>query len=104
MKTVTVLELKAKAGELVRSVRRTGEEIQITDNDEVVALLVPSVGAVKEKGGSATLDKNATEILDEEKIRDDFKESLKVARATAKKYNITRTDIDAEIRAVRRGK
>ena len=40
MKTVTVLELKAKAGELVRSVIRTGEEAQIVDNDEVVTLLV----------------------------------------------------------------
>jgi antitoxin (DNA-binding transcriptional repressor) of toxin-antitoxin stability system len=39
MKTVTILELKAKAGELVRSVMRTGEELQIIDNNEVVALL-----------------------------------------------------------------
>jgi prevent-host-death family protein len=62
MKTVTVLELKAKAGELVRSVMRTDEEIQITDNDEVVALLVPSAGAEKHKSGWTTLDKIATEI------------------------------------------
>mgnify|MGYP003557394051 FL=1 len=43
-------------------------------------------------------------LPDEEKIRDDFKEALKDARATAEKYNITQADIDAEIRAVRDGK
>jgi len=39
----------------------------------------------------------------EEKIRADFKEALNDARTTAKKYNITQNDIDAEIRAVREG-
>ncbi len=43
-------------------------------------------------------------LPDEEKIREDFKEALNDARATAKKYNITQEDIDAEIRAVRDGK
>jgi hypothetical protein len=43
-------------------------------------------------------------LPDDEKIREDFKEALKDARATAKKYNITQEDIDAEIRAVRDGK
>ena len=43
-------------------------------------------------------------LPDEEKIRDDFKEALKDARATAEKYNITQADIDAEIRAVRDAK
>ncbi len=43
-------------------------------------------------------------LPDEEKIREDFKEALKDARATAQKYNITQEDIDAEIRAVRDGK
>lgn len=43
-------------------------------------------------------------LPNEEKIREDFKEALKDARATAKKYNITQEDIDAEIRAVRDGK
>jgi rRNA maturation endonuclease Nob1 len=41
---------------------------------------------------------------DKEKTRSEFKEALKDARATAKKYKITRADIDAEIRAVRDGK
>lgn len=40
MKSVTVNEFKAKAGELVRSVMRAGEEIQITEQGTVVALLV----------------------------------------------------------------
>jgi prevent-host-death family protein len=62
MKSVTVLELKAKAGELVRSVMRMGEEIRITDNGDVVALLVPSGGAEKHNGGWTTLDKIAAEI------------------------------------------
>jgi len=39
----------------------------------------------------------------EEKIRADFKEALNDTRTTAKKYNITQADIDAEIRAVRQG-
>jgi hypothetical protein len=43
-------------------------------------------------------------LPDEEKIRDEFKEALEDARATALKYNITEEDINAEIRAVRDGK
>jgi rRNA maturation endonuclease Nob1 len=43
-------------------------------------------------------------LPNEEKIREDFKEALQDARATAEKYNITQDDIDAEIRAVREGK
>ncbi len=43
-------------------------------------------------------------LPNEEKVRDDFKDALKDARATAKKYNITQEDIENEIRAVREGK
>lgn len=43
-------------------------------------------------------------LPDKEKIRDEFKEALEDARATALKYNITEEDINAEIRAVRDGK
>lgn len=43
-------------------------------------------------------------LPNEEKVRDDFKDALKDARATAEKYNITQEDIEAEIRAVREGK
>ena len=41
---------------------------------------------------------------DKEKARSEFKDALKDARATAKKYKITQADIDAEIAAVRDGK
>ena len=40
----------------------------------------------------------------EEQIKNDFKEALDDARATAKEHNITLQDIEAEIRAVRKGK
>ena len=40
----------------------------------------------------------------EEQIKSEFKEALEDARATAKEYNISQEDIDAEIRAVREGK
>jgi len=43
-------------------------------------------------------------LPDKEKVRREFKEALQDARATAKKYNITQEDIEAEIRAVREGK
>ena len=43
-------------------------------------------------------------LPNEEKVRDDFKDALKDARATAEKYNITQEDIETEIRAVREGK
>jgi antitoxin (DNA-binding transcriptional repressor) of toxin-antitoxin stability system len=62
MKTVTILELKSKAGEFVRLVMRIGEEVQIIDNDEVVALLVPTGGVGKYKNGWTTLDKIAAEM------------------------------------------
>lgn len=64
VKIVTVLELKAKAGELVRSVMRTGEEIQITDQGTVVALLVsPECARIKDTGRAwITLDQLAAEI------------------------------------------
>ncbi len=43
-------------------------------------------------------------LPNEEKVRYDFKGALEDARATAKEYNITQEDIDAEIRSVRDGK
>jgi len=43
-------------------------------------------------------------LPDKEKTRSEFKEALKDARATARKYKITQADIDAEIRAVRESK
>ena len=44
-----------------------------------------------------------TSLPVKEKVRNDFKNALAKARSTAKKYNITQDDIDAEIRAVRDG-
>ena len=43
-------------------------------------------------------------LPDEEKIRTDFKDAPKDARATAQQYNITEDDFNTEIRAVREGK
>ena len=43
-------------------------------------------------------------VPDKEKTRSEFKEALKDARATARKYKITQADIDAEIHAVRDNK
>jgi hypothetical protein len=42
-------------------------------------------------------------LPDKEKTRSEFKEALKDARTTAKKYKISQADIHAEIRAVRDG-
>jgi len=41
MITVGVRELKQKASELIRLVRETGKEVQVTYHGKVVALLVP---------------------------------------------------------------
>jgi len=43
-------------------------------------------------------------LLDDDELERQFDEAILDARATAKKYNITQEDIDAEIRAVREGK
>jgi len=41
MATVGIRELKQQASELVRLVRETGREVQITYHGKVVALLIP---------------------------------------------------------------
>lgn len=41
MVTVGIRELKQQASELVRMVRETGKEVQITYHGGVVALLIP---------------------------------------------------------------
>jgi prevent-host-death family protein len=41
MVTVGIRELKQQASELIRMVRETGEEVQITYHGQVVALLIP---------------------------------------------------------------
>jgi hypothetical protein len=42
-----------------------------------------------------------TKNMTEEEVEREFEKALQDARATARKYNITQEDIDAEIRAVR---
>jgi len=43
-------------------------------------------------------------IKDDSELEREYDEAIQDARATARKYNITQEDIDAEIRAVRDGK
>lgn len=59
MITVNVRELKQKARQLIRRICELGEEIQITDRGEVVALLVP---AKRADDAWIKLDKLAEEI------------------------------------------
>ena len=63
MLTVGIRELKQQASELVRLVRETGNEVQVTYHGEVVALLIPVKSANKDyKNAWATLDNLAAEI------------------------------------------
>ena len=43
-------------------------------------------------------------LPDDEQVREEFKDALKDAQATAKENNLTQANIEAEIRAVREGK
>ena len=64
MVTVGIRELKQQASELVRMVRETGKEVQVTYHGEVVALLIP-VKPKRKKDESkawAKLDNLAAEI------------------------------------------
>lgn len=64
MVTVGVRELKQQTSELIRMVRETGSEIQVTYHGQVVALLVP-VNKPKSKTSSRAwtqLDNLAAEI------------------------------------------
>ena len=64
MLTVGVRELKQQTSELIRMVRETGSEIQVTYHGQVVALLVP-VNKLKSKASSRAwtqLDNLAAEI------------------------------------------
>lgn len=64
MVTVGIRELKQQASELIRLVRETGSEIQVTYHGQVVALLVP-VNRKKTKNAERAwtqLDSLAAEI------------------------------------------
>ncbi len=65
MVTVGVRELKQQASELIRLVRETGSEIQVTHRGQVVALLIPVAarkGKEDEKRAWTNLDALAAEI------------------------------------------
>jgi prevent-host-death family protein len=63
MVSVGIRELKQQASELVRMVRETGTEVQVTYHGEVVALLIPVKPAKKDtKKAWAKLDNLAAEI------------------------------------------
>jgi prevent-host-death family protein len=64
MVTVGIRELKQQTSELIRLVRETGSEIQVTYHGQVVALLVP-VNKAKSKSAERAwtqLDNLAAEI------------------------------------------
>lgn len=64
MVTVGIRELKQQTSELIRMVRETGSEIQVTYHGQVVALLVP-VNKTKSKNAERAwtqLDSLAAEI------------------------------------------
>lgn len=63
MVTVGIRELKQQASELVRLVRETGSEVQVTYHGEVVALLIPVKPAVEDiQNAWSKLDYLAAEI------------------------------------------
>jgi prevent-host-death family protein len=64
MVTVGIRELKQQASELVRMVRETGNEVQVTYHGKVVALLIPveKTPTVDETGAWSELDHLAAEI------------------------------------------
>ena len=65
MVTVGVRELKQQTSELIRMVRETGKQVQVTYHGKVVALLVPVESAINpdsEKGAWDELDSLAAEI------------------------------------------
>ena len=65
MVTVGVRELKQQTSELIRLVRETGRQVQVTYHGKVVALLVPvesAIDPVSEKRSWDELDSLAAEI------------------------------------------
>ena len=64
MVTVGIRELKQQASELIRMVRETGQEVQVTYHGQVVALLIPVKPTRKDDDAGAwtKLDNLAAEI------------------------------------------
>lgn len=79
MVTVGIRELKQQTSELIRMVRETGSEIQVTYHGQVVALLVP-VNKTKSKSAERAwtqLDSLAAEISA------NWKQGLSAAKAVS---------------------
>jgi prevent-host-death family protein len=79
MITVGVRELKQQTSALIRLVRETGSEIQITYHGQIVALLVP-INKTKSKNASHTWTQ--LDILAAE-IGASWKEGMSAAKATS---------------------
>ncbi|MFA5874539.1 MAG: type II toxin-antitoxin system prevent-host-death family antitoxin [Anaerolineales bacterium] len=65
MVTVGIRELKQQASELIRLVRETGSQVQVTHRGQVVALLIPVVPSKNKENENrswANLDALAAEI------------------------------------------
>ena len=64
MISVGIRELKQQASELVRMVRETGKEVQVTYHGQVVALLIPVKRELKkgDRAAWAKLDNLAAQI------------------------------------------
>jgi prevent-host-death family protein len=63
MITVGIRELKQQASELVRMVRETGKEVQVTYHGKVVALIVPVEQTVSENDAAwSNLDSLAARV------------------------------------------
>ena len=62
MVTVGIREFKQQASALVRLVRETGKDVQVTYHGEVVALLIPVKRAKSSDQAWAKLDNLAAEI------------------------------------------
>ena len=63
MVTVGIRELKQQASELIRLVRETGSQVQVTHRGKVVALLIPVATSQEDENRSwANLDALAAEV------------------------------------------
>jgi prevent-host-death family protein len=99
MVTVGIRELKQQASELVRMVRETGEEVQVTYRGEVVALLIPVKPAKKSDKAWAKLDNLAAAKLS---LRG--ADSTYIAVAVRLDVPLVTLDVDQARRAGRRVK
>jgi hypothetical protein len=76
----------------------------MTNFEETLLREVPTLPESRQADVLAFVRFLKVSLPNEEVVREDFKEALKDAQATAQENNITEADIEAEIRAVREGK